>query len=34
MTAWADAEANPAYPVPVIYDRARFAQIIRQIRQE
>lgn len=22
MAAWADAEANPTYPVPVIYDRA------------
>lgn len=33
MTAWADAEANPGYPVPVIYDRRHFAEIIGQIRR-
>lgn len=30
MTAWAAAEANPVYPVPVIYDEARFARVIRR----
>ena len=34
MTAWADAEANPGYPVPVIYDREHFAEIIHRIRLE
>lgn len=28
MTAWAAAEANPVYPVPVIYDEAHFARVI------
>ena len=31
MAAWAAAEANPTYPVPVIYDRARFIRVIRQV---
>jgi alcohol dehydrogenase class IV len=32
MTRWADKEANPLYPVPVVYDRARFAAVIDKIR--
>ena len=28
MVRWARAEANPVYPVPVIYDEARFARVI------
>ena len=31
MAAWASAEANPTYPVPVIYDRSRFISVIRQV---
>ena len=30
MVTWALAEANPVYPVPVIYDRARCAAVIRR----
>ena len=26
MATWAAQEANPVYPVPVIYDEARFAR--------
>lgn len=33
MAAWADAEANPVYPVPVIFDRDRFARVIRRVMQ-
>lgn len=33
MAAWAAAEANPTYPVPVIYGRARFIRVIRQVMQ-
>lgn len=33
MAAWAAKEANPTYPVPVIYDRARFIRVIRQVMQ-
>lgn len=33
MAAWAAKEANPTYPVPVIYDRARFIRVIRQVTQ-
>lgn len=33
MAAWAAAEANPTYPVPVIYDHARFIRVIRQVMQ-
>ena len=33
MAAWASTEANPTYPVPVIYDRARFIRVIRQVMQ-
>ena len=32
MAAWAAAEANPVYPVPVIYDEARFARVIGRAR--
>ena len=31
MAAWAAAEANPTYPVPVLYDHARFIRVIRQV---
>ena len=27
---WAAQEANPVYPVPVIYDEARFAHVIER----
>lgn len=33
MAAWAAKEANPTYPVPVIYDRARFIRVIQQVMQ-
>ena len=33
MASWAAKEANPTYPVPVIYDRARFIRVIRQVMQ-
>lgn len=33
MAAWAEAEANPVYPVPVIFDRERFAKVIRRVMQ-
>ena len=33
MAAWAAKEANPTYPVPVIYDRGRFIRVIRQAMQ-
>ena len=33
MAAWADAEANPVYPVPVIYHRDDFIRILKQVRQ-
>ena len=32
MVRWAAAEANPVYPVPVIYDEARFARVIDRLR--
>jgi alcohol dehydrogenase len=32
MVAWALAEANPVYPVPVIYDEVRCAAVIKRIR--
>jgi len=32
MITWALAEANPLYPVPVIYDRARCRRVIEKIR--
>ena len=30
MASWACREANPIYPVPVIYDQARFARVIER----
>ena len=33
MAVWAAKEANPTYPVPVIYDRGRFIRVIRQVMQ-
>ena len=32
MASWACREANPVYPVPVIYDQARFARVIELSR--
>lgn len=32
MVAWAAKEANPIYPVPVVYDEARFTAVIQKIR--
>jgi alcohol dehydrogenase class IV len=32
MIAWAKKEANPLYPVPVIYGAARFKKIIDAVR--
>ena len=29
MVTWALQEANPTYPVPVVYDRARCEAVIR-----
>ena len=34
MVTWALREANPTYPVPVIYDEAHCAEIIRRVRGE
>ncbi len=34
MVTWALAEANPVYPVPVIYDRKRCEAVIRRIIAE
>ena len=34
MIRWALAEANPVYPVPVIYDEARCEKVIRRIIAE
>lgn len=31
MSGWADKEANPLYPVPVIYDKKRFERIILEV---
>ena len=31
MVDWALAEANPTYPVPVVYTREHCAQVIRRI---
>lgn len=33
MCAYACSEANPTYPVPVIYDRAHFEKLIREIKR-
>ena len=32
MVTWADAEANPLYPVPVVWCRSDFEQLIARIR--
>ncbi|MGP1587392.1 MAG: iron-containing alcohol dehydrogenase [Treponemataceae bacterium] len=32
MATWADREANPLYPVPVIFDKARFESVIRKLK--
>ena len=32
MAAWAVKEANPLYPVPVIYSRDDIKRVLRQIR--
>ena len=32
MITWALAEANPVYPVPVIYDRKRCRKVIQTIK--
>ncbi len=34
MTAWALSEANPVYPVPVVYDKARCRRVIERLRRE
>lgn len=34
MVEWALAEANPTYPVPVIYDAEHCAEVIRHIREQ
>ena len=34
MVTWALAEANPVYPVPVVYDRQRCEKVIRRIIAE
>ena len=31
MAAWAEAEANPVYPVPVIFDRERFIRVAKKV---
>ncbi|MBQ9014568.1 MAG: iron-containing alcohol dehydrogenase [Firmicutes bacterium] len=33
MAAWATKEANPLYPVPVIYDRGDVKRILRRVRK-
>lgn len=32
MAAWAAAEANLVYPVPVVYDQARFRRVLERLR--
>ncbi|GAB1475276.1 hypothetical protein MASR2M70_01080 [Bacillota bacterium] len=32
MISWASKETNPLYPVPVLYNRARYRKVIGQIR--
>lgn len=32
MVQWALAEANPIYPVPVVFDEAHCAEVIRKIQ--
>ena len=34
MIEWALAEANPVYPVPVVYDEKRCEKVIRRIMAE
>lgn len=34
MCLWAMEEANPVYPVPVIYNEARFTKVIHRIIAE
>lgn len=34
MCRWAMEEANPVYPVPVIYNEKRFTKVIHRIRDE
>ena len=34
MVKYALAEANPVYPVPVVYDKARCTAVIHRIRRE
>ena len=31
MAAWAEAEANPAYPVPVIFSKEDFIRVARWV---
>ena len=31
MSAWAAHEANPLYPCPVVFDKARFARLLKKI---
>lgn len=33
MCAWAQKEANPTYPVPVIYDEERTGKLLREIKR-
>ncbi len=33
MVKWALAEANPVYPVPVVYTKERCASVIRRIQK-
>lgn len=34
MCRWAMEEANPVYPVPVIYNEKRFTKVIHRIKAE
>ena len=34
MVRWALAEANPVYPVPVVYNKKRCEKVIRRIIHE
>ena len=34
ITKWASMESNPFYPVPVVFDRKRFAKIVEKISAE
>ena len=34
MIAWALKEANPTYPVPVLYDQSRCEKVIRRVMAE